>query len=45
MAAENPPMLRGITPALNLPEPRGQRVSMAQRIMNQEMALAQGKRR
>ena len=45
MEAENHAMLRGVTPALSLREPRGQRIPAAQLLMEEEMRQAQGKTR
>ena len=45
MQAENHPMLRSEAPAFVLSPPRGQRISPAQLLLEQEMRQAQGKRR
>ncbi len=45
MEAENHPMLRGTAPAFRLRPPRGQRVSAAQLVLEQEMRQAEGRRR
>ena len=45
MRAENHPMLRSEAPAFVLSPPRGQRISPAQLLLEQEMQQAQGRRR
>ena len=45
MRAENHPMLRSEAPGFVLRPPRGQRISPAQLLLEQEMQQAQGRRR
>ena len=45
LVARNDAMILGTGPAFVLRRPRGQRVPLAQRLLNQEMAQAQGRSR